>query len=148
MSVFDEDKISTSPITAQCLRDILEKRTVNSEEDDIVKYDKLLEYIYKRVEYNIDEDIWEHRTCLAAIGVDDPPFEEEYSQQINTLKNFSERAVYDFVKTHPIEPNQKFKKFVNYFKSRGFEIRFRTADYLHAVDKTTAKIINISWKKD
>ena len=149
MGVFDKDIKETSPITARLLRDILAARRTGYDEEDIIRYNKLLHRILERVRYNTEEDIWEHRTSMAAMGIDlpfDSTLTEEVNQKISAGEDPSDIA--KWINTRGISPSNSLKKFASYFKERGFTVTFRTYDYLVSEHRDTDKLISISWKEE
>ena len=149
MSVFD-DQFENVPVTANYLRDIINRRKSFADTPDEEIYNRILMKIAEKVKYSVEEDVWEHATTLAALNITGNPFTSEYADQINDLihKNKSKSEIVDWVNDHPIEPCDKLKKFVNFMRNRGFTVRFRTGEYLESGDRLHARVVIISWKED
>ena len=150
MSVFDENKIEGSPITARILQEILAERKVNVGDSDIDRYNKILQHILNLVKYNPDKDIWEHRICLAALDIHGSPFTVDFTSEINKKirEGESTEDIIKWINKEKIQPCDKLKKFAKFFKDRGFSIYFRTQDYMKSEDRDNDKLITISWDKD
>ena len=148
MSLFDTDIKETSPITAQLLRDIINERKVNRDDEYIVRYNKLLQHILNRVKYNIEKEIWAHETSLNAMGID-CPFDDVLLAEINQKIRNGETAknIAEWINSRGLTPSDSLEKFASFFKKRGFKVTFKTYDYLVSDHRGTDKLINISWKQ-
>lgn len=148
MSLFDTDIKETSPITAQLLRDIINERKVNGDDEYIVRYNKLLEYILNRVRYNTEKEIWVHKTSLNAMGID-CPFDDVLLAEVNQKIHNGETAenIAEWINSRGLTPSDSMGKFASFFKKRGFRVIFKTYDYLVSNHRGTDKLIDISWKQ-
>ena len=158
MSLFNENIINDSPITAHFLRSIIEKRKVYSNTPDEERYARILDRIYKIVEYNINEDIYNYKICFDALGITGPfcnAFIKEINEKISSGINIDDLYEYIVKRVGLKEEissgefwDQKFLKFVNYFKSRGFSVKCDWRRYINLSnndDRRKAKTIIISW---
>ena len=155
MSLFNESIIDDSPITAQFLRSIIEKRRVNSNTPDEERYIRILDRIYKVVEYNINKDIYNYKISFDALGIVGPfcnVFIKEINEKISTGIILDDLYEYIVKRQEEISREEfwdsKFLKFSNYFKSRGFRVSCDWRQYIKLSDnddRVKAKIIIISW---
>lgn len=158
MSLFNENIINDSPVTAQFLRSIIEKRRVNSNTPDEERYERILDRIYKIVEYNINEDIYNYKICLDALGEIRPfcnTFTKEINEKISSGIDIDDLYKYIVKRKEEISREEfwspKILKFSIYFKSKGFSVRCDWKQYIKLLsddDRRKAKIIKISWDEE
>lgn len=155
MSLFSENTIKGSPITSQFLRDIINRRKVDSDTPDEERYERILERIYKVVKYNINEDIYNYKIGLNVLGATGPfcsAFTKEINKKISS--GIGKDDLYEYIVKRKKEISReefwspKILKFSNYFKSRGFGVRCDWIQYIKLSsddDRVKTKIIEISW---
>jgi len=158
MSLFSENIINDSPITAQFLRDIINRRRVNSDTPDEERYERILDRIYKVVEYNINKDVYYYEINIEAID-SICPFCDNIVNEINNKihEGTNESDLFKFVKERKKELSReefwggKLLKFADYFKARGFNIDCDWKKYIKQSsqrERLDAKIIKISWDEE
>ena len=149
MSIFDKN-IEGTPITARLLQDIISERKIGVNDDEVIRYNKILHHILNLVRYNLDKDIWEYRVSLAAIGIKGSPFSVEFTNQVNKLiKQANETSeIAEWINEHEISPCEHLSRFVKFFKDRGFHIYFRMMDFLTSSNRYEDKLVTISWKEE
>ena len=137
MSIFD-DHTKDNPVTAQFLRDIILSR--KSYPDDSMEQicDKMLNILYKEVEYSVREDIYEHFVCPQAFHL-----------QSAFRKGFADVWKYHCKESGPISKDildPQFVAFVEFFQDRGFKVRISWDRY---ADDSSAgsKYIVIDWSE-
>lgn len=155
MSLFNENIINDCPITAQFLRSIIEKRKVHSDTPDEERYVRLLDRIYKVVEYNLDKDIYNYKIGFNVLGIVGPfcnAFIKEINEKISSGIDIDDLIKYIVKRKDEIPSeefwDQKFLKFINYFKSRGFSVECDLKQYIKLPnndDRIKVKTIIISW---
>lgn len=151
MGLFDDDCVTSSPVTAQMLRDILEARMVQKDDNLEIRCSKLLQHIYNRVRYNTEDQITYHDTSLKAIGIEGSPFSHEYTDSINKLidEGKSDGEICDWIDEHPMKMSNKMREFVSFMNKRGFTVHLLSRKFLAAEDKrNTERVIRISWEEN
>lgn len=158
MSLFNENIINDSPITAQFLRDIINRRRVDFDTPDEERYERILDRIYKVVEYNINKDVYYYEINLNAIG-SLCPFCDNIVKEINNkiYEETNESDLLKFIKERKKELSREefwgssLLKFADYFKARGFNIDCDWKKYIKQssqLERLDAKIIKISWDEE
>ncbi len=152
MSLFDKNNLSTNPVTAQGLREIIKSRY--SLEGDTLEdiCDKLLTKIYRTVEYSLNEDKYSYKTSLAALHLQSP-LSQQGADRLNTIIH----QVVDDAEINKIKEEmgdefwgEEFKKFARFFKSRGFSVFFNMSEFCHLrtnEDRIKTRLITISWEE-
>lgn len=146
MSMFD-DNIDGTPVTAQLLKNILAERRIQANDSKVVRYEKILNHILKLVRYDMDKELWEYKISLEVLGITSP-FDSGYTAEINKLidEGMNTSSICRWIDEHPIQLSNELNDFVEYFKKRGFQLSFCTATFLESKNRTTDKVIIISWK--
>ncbi len=149
MSIFD-NHIEDSPVTAGLLRDIIFERKIGVNDNEVTRFNKILHHILNIVRYNPDKDIWEHRVSLAAIGINGSPFSVEFSNEIDKLIKQGKKTdeIATWINKTGISPCERLRSFVIFFKERGFNIYFRTEDFLKSSNRNKDKLVTISWEEE
>ena len=149
MSLFDEN-IEGSPVTAGFLRDIISERKIRVDDDEVIRYNKILHHILNLVRYNPDKDIWKHRVSLAAIGIKGSPFSVEFSNEVDELIKQGKKTneIVAWINERGISPCERLNSFVNFFIDRGFRVYFRTEDFLKSSNRHKDKLVTISWEEE
>ena len=133
MSIFD-DHTKDNPVTAQLLRDVIHSR--KSYPDDSVEQicDKMLNILYKEVEYSVREDIYEHFVCPQAFRL-----RSAFRKGFDAWKYRKESGP---ISKDILDP--QFVEFVEFFQDRGFKVRISWDRY---IDDSSAdsKYIVIDW---
>ena len=145
MSVFDKN-INGSPITAQFLRDIISRRCIQNDTPDEERYERILNALYKKVEYTINRNVYEHSISSETIGVD-IPFTDRFVDQVNALidEGYETYMICEIMKDK-LDFVPRVQKFINFFISKGFEMTFSLNKYLDSTNKPYEKVFNIIWK--
>lgn len=155
MSIFGENIIENSPVTAQVLQDIIERRKVRNNMSDEERYNRILNHIYKVVEYNINEDIYKYDINIKALNLKHP-FHDDVAKEINTYisDGMGEDDLIERISLLREERSreefwdEKLLKFADYFKSRGFVITCKWKQYIKSLNSKNpeeSNIITISW---
>ena len=154
MGVFN-DNITSNPITADFLRNIIKCR-YSYENDSIEEIcDKILNKIYRKVEYSVDNDIYTHKTTLRALNINSP-FSDQAADKCNAIID-NHQLIDDIVECILLIKSEmggafwdeKFLKFKNFFSSRGFKVYFNIKEYIikrYDPEKVNSRLITISWE--
>lgn len=152
MSVFDDDVIDGSPITAELLNNILIKRFITNNDDNIKRYNKILRLLYDKVN-NSDTCIQHYDISCDDLGINGAPFTDEFIDEVNdNIEKHGGKDTDEFLKWAEevkFVPNEKFKDFIKYFKKRGFQISFYLHKYIKEDKKQRdkCKSIRIDWSQ-
>ena len=148
MRLFDEN-VEGTPVTSGILRCIISERKIEVNDNEVIRYNKILQHILNLVRYNPDKDIWEHRVSLAAIGIKGSPFSVEFSKEVDKLIKQGKKAseIAEWINKQGISPCGRLNSFARFFKDRGFHIYFRTEDFLTSSNRYKDKLITISWEE-
>jgi len=149
MSLFDKN-IEDTPVTARLLQDIISERKIGVDDAEVIRYNKILYHILNLVRYNPDKDIWEHRVSLADIGIKGSPFSVEFSNEVDKLIKQGMKAseIAEWINIRGLSPCERLSSFAKFFKDRGFQIYFRTGDFLKSSNRHKDKLVTISWEKE
>lgn len=149
MSIFDKN-IEDTPITAHLLQDIISERKIGVNDDEVIRYNKILHHILNLVRYNPDKDIWEHRVSLAAIGIKGSPFSAEFSNEVDKLieQGMKSSEIAEWINIQGISLCERLSSFTRFFKDRGFHIYFRTEEFLKSSNRYKDKLVTISWEEE
>lgn len=135
MSLFD-DHTKDNPVTAQFLRDIISSRKSHQGETIEEICNKLLNILYKEVEYSVHEDVYEHFTCPNALNIPSA-----------FIKEFN---AHDIIHgSEPISKNildPRFVEFVEFFQDRGFKMRIAWDRYMDN-SSANSRYIVIDWNE-
>ena len=156
MSLFDKDIIGTSPVTAETLRQIIEKRRLIGDLTMEERCNRILNNMYERVVHNVDEDTYTYDLCPMEIGVD-KIFTQDFEERLNKYYKYYEhhpmcklKDVCDWVSEYK-ELAPPVAQFRDFFKERGFTIYFDTNLYIERLKSKselipTTRLFKISWR--
>ena len=135
MSLFD-DHTKDNPVTAQLLRDVIRSRKSYKDDSTEQICDKLLNVLYKEVEYSVSEDIYEHFICPSAFHL-----QSTFRKGFDVWKYRKEPG---HISKDILDP--QFVKFVDFLQDRGFKIRISWDRYMND-SSADSKYIVIDWNE-
>jgi hypothetical protein len=135
MSLFD-DHTKDNPVTAQLLRDVIRSRKSYPNDSMEQICDKMLNILYKEVEYSVHEDVYEHFTSPQAFHL-----QSAFRKGFDAWKYRKESGP---ISKDILDP--RFVEFVEFFQDRGFKVRISWDRY---IDDSSAdsKYIVIDWNE-
>ena len=135
MSVFN-DHTKDNPVTAQFLRDVINSR--KSYENDSMERicDKMLNVLYKEVEYSVHEDVYEHFTCPRAFHL-----RSAFGKGFDAWRYRKESSP---ISKDILDP--QFVAFVEFFQDRGFKVKIAWDRYVED-SSADSKYIIIDWNE-
>ena len=147
MSLFDKTIVCDSPVTADYLRQILEKRKLDRNMSVEERFDRILNKLYESVMYTTDSDVYSYSISSAEIGIKEI-FTQRFLNDLNTyyMDHHNMDDICEWV-SHNKELSPQLRQFRDFLKNRGFGLYFHTDIYFKTKPEllSTTKLFEIHW---